>query len=178
MKEVFRWLSGEVIADSGSNIDRGWKRSRLSQVRLFVTPWTVARQAPLSMGFSRQEYWSRLPCPSPGELPNLGIEPVSCVSCIAGRFFTHWAIGEVLIEVLLKVIIIVPDSLSQGGLRFREQRISTLSSILSMPFRKISSWSLLRIGLAEYELYCNYYKLSLVTLAGQEVSVHWRENMK
>ena len=40
--------------------------SRFSHVRLFVTPWTVARQAPLSMGFSRQEYWSGLPCPSPG----------------------------------------------------------------------------------------------------------------
>ena len=40
-----------------------------------VTPWTVARQAPLSMGFSRQEYWSGLPCPSPGDLPNPGIQP-------------------------------------------------------------------------------------------------------
>ena len=41
----------------------------------FVTPWTVARQAPLSMGFSRHEYWSELPCPPPGDLPNPGIEP-------------------------------------------------------------------------------------------------------
>ena len=40
-----------------------------------MTPWTVARQAPLSMGFSRQEYWSGLPFPSPGDLPNPGIEP-------------------------------------------------------------------------------------------------------
>ena len=47
----------------------------LSRVRLFVTPWTVAYQAPLSMGFSRQEYWSGLPFPSPGDLPNPGIEP-------------------------------------------------------------------------------------------------------
>ena len=46
----------------------------LSCVQLFVTPWTVARQAPLSMGFSRQEYWSGLPFPSPGDLPNPGIE--------------------------------------------------------------------------------------------------------
>ena len=46
----------------------------LSHVRLFVTPWTVASQAPLSMGFSRQEYWSGLPFPSPGDLPNPGIE--------------------------------------------------------------------------------------------------------
>ena len=42
-----------------------------------VTPWTVAGQAPLSMGFSRQEYWSGLPCPPPGDLPNPGTEPRS-----------------------------------------------------------------------------------------------------
>ena len=48
-----------------------------SCVRLFVTPWTVASQAPLSMGFSRQEYWSRVSCPSPGDLPDPGIEPRS-----------------------------------------------------------------------------------------------------
>ena len=49
----------------------------LSHVRLFVTPWTVAQQAPLSMGFSRQEYWSGLPFPSPGDLPDPDIEPSS-----------------------------------------------------------------------------------------------------
>ena len=47
----------------------------LSHVQLFVTPWTIDCQAPLSMGFSRQEYWSRLPCSSPGDLPDPGIEP-------------------------------------------------------------------------------------------------------
>ena len=47
----------------------------LSHVQLFVTPWTVALQAPLSMGFSRQEYWSGLLCPSPADLPDPGIEP-------------------------------------------------------------------------------------------------------
>ena len=46
----------------------------LSRVRLFVTPWTVAYKAPLSMGFSRHEYWSGLPFPSPGDLPDPGIE--------------------------------------------------------------------------------------------------------
>ena len=51
--------------------------SRFSHVRLFVTPWTAAHQSPLSMGFSRQEYWSGLPFPSPGDLPDPGIEPVS-----------------------------------------------------------------------------------------------------
>ena len=52
----------------------------LSRVRLFATPWTVAHQAPLSMGFSRQEYWSGLPGPPPGDLPDPGIEPVSPVA--------------------------------------------------------------------------------------------------
>ena len=46
----------------------------LSHVRLFVTPWTAAHQAPPSLGFSRQEYWSGLPFPSPGDLPDPGIE--------------------------------------------------------------------------------------------------------
>ena len=49
----------------------------LSHVQLFVTPWTVAHQAPLSMGFSRQEQWSGLSFPSPGDLPDLGIKPRS-----------------------------------------------------------------------------------------------------
>ena len=49
----------------------------LSHVQLFATPWTVACQAPLSMGFSRQEYWSGLPLPSPGDLPNPRIKPRS-----------------------------------------------------------------------------------------------------
>ena len=49
----------------------------LSHVRLFATLWTVAQQAPLSMGFSRQEYWSGLLFPSPGDLPDPGIEPRS-----------------------------------------------------------------------------------------------------
>ena len=48
--------------------------SHFSRVRLLETPWTVARQAPLSVGFSRQESWSGLPCPPPGDLPDPGIE--------------------------------------------------------------------------------------------------------
>ena len=47
----------------------------LSRVRLFTTPWTIARQATLSMGFSKQEYWTGLPFPSPGNIPDPGIEP-------------------------------------------------------------------------------------------------------
>ena len=53
------------------------KVKSLSHVGLFATPWTVAYQVPPSMGFSRQEYWSGLPFPSPGDLPDPGIEPES-----------------------------------------------------------------------------------------------------
>ena len=53
------------------------KMKSLSRVRLFATPWTVAHRAPLSMGFSRQEHWSGLPFPSPGDLPDPGIELAS-----------------------------------------------------------------------------------------------------
>ena len=59
--------------------------SHSSRVQLFATLWTVAHQAPLSMGFSRQEYWSGLPCPPPRNLPDSGIEPEFVM---AGRFFT------------------------------------------------------------------------------------------
>ena len=68
----------------------------LSRVWLFATPWTVAYQAPLSMGFSRQEYWSGLPFPSPGDLPDPGVEPRdrTWVSRIGGRRFNLWATRE------------------------------------------------------------------------------------
>ena len=71
--------------------------SPFSCVRLFATPWTVARQAPLSVGFSRQEYWSGLPCPSPGDLPKPEMEPASLLSsALAGKFFTTSPNGEAL----------------------------------------------------------------------------------
>ena len=64
--------------------------SHFSHVHLFVTSWTVAHQAPLSMELSRQEYWGGLPCLPPGDLPNPGIEPGSLMSsALAGEFFTN-----------------------------------------------------------------------------------------
>ena len=61
----------------------------LSRIWLFATPWTVAHQAPLSMGFFRQEYWSGLPLLTPGDLPDQGIEPASLISpALAGKFFS------------------------------------------------------------------------------------------
>ena len=62
----------------------------LSGVRLFATPWTVVCQAPLSMGFPRQEYWRGLPFPAPGDPPNPGIEPVSLVSLAGRLILCHW----------------------------------------------------------------------------------------
>ena len=65
----------------------------LSRVRLFVTPWTVAYQASQFMEFSRQEYWSGLLFPSPGDRLNPGIKPASLASsALAGRYFFHCAI--------------------------------------------------------------------------------------
>ena len=59
------------------------------------TPWTITHQAPLSMGFSRQEYWSGLPYPTPGDLPDLGIEDAPPVSpALAGGFFTTGPPGK------------------------------------------------------------------------------------
>ena len=73
--------------------------SHFSCVHLFVSPWTVAHQAPLSMGFSMQEYWSGLPCPPPGDLPDPGIKPASLMSpALAGGFFTTSAAWEALIS--------------------------------------------------------------------------------
>ena len=56
-----------------------------------MTPWTVAHKAPLSMKFSKQEYWSELPLPSPEDLPNPGIKPIS--PALTGRFFTDVKVG-------------------------------------------------------------------------------------
>ena len=72
---------------------------QLSHVQLLETPWTVAHQAPLSTGFSRQEYSSGLPFPSPGDLPNPGIDLASPVSlALAGRFFTTSATWKAISE--------------------------------------------------------------------------------
>ena len=75
--------------------------SRFSHVQLFATQWTVAHQAPLSMGFSRQEYWNGLPCSPPGDLLDPGIEHKSLLSlALAGRFFTSSATWEALIGTM------------------------------------------------------------------------------
>ena len=78
-------------------------QSHFSCVRLFTTPWTIACQAPLSMGFSRQEYWSGLSCPSPGHLPDPGIAPTSlsfqCCQVSLSLFFFFFFDGFALVFV-------------------------------------------------------------------------------
>ena len=64
--------------------------SHFSCVRLFATLWTAACQAPLSTAFSRQEHWSGLPCPPPGDLPNPGVEPRSPALQVDFLLLSHW----------------------------------------------------------------------------------------
>ena len=82
--------------EEGSRYFRATAVQSLSRVPLFSTPWTVARQPPLSMGFPRQEYWSELPFPTPGTLPNPGIKPTSLMSpaLASGFFATPWTVAH------------------------------------------------------------------------------------
>ena len=83
----------------------------LSCFQLFVTLWTVAHQNPLSMGFSRQEHWRRLPCPPPADLPNPGIKPTSPKSpALAGGYFYPEPPGKPLIQEHHTLIAIGTES--------------------------------------------------------------------
>ena len=73
----------------------------LSCVRLFATPWTIARQAPLSMGFPRQEYWSGLLFAPPGDLPDPGTESASALT---GGFFTTEPLGRPHSKIIYHII--------------------------------------------------------------------------
>ena len=83
--------------------------SCFSPAQLFVTPWTIAGQVPLSMGFSRQKYWNGLRFPSPGDLPDPGIEPTSLTSpALAGRLFTTSATWVSSVTKLLPISVNLP----------------------------------------------------------------------
>ena len=87
----------------------------LSWVRLFVTLWAVAHQAPLSMGFSRQEYWSGLPFPPTGDFPDPGIKLLSPVTpALAGRFFYHRVTWEAIFTILCNLYVIVQIQISSS----------------------------------------------------------------
>ena len=88
-----------------------------------MSPWTVAYQAPLSMGFSRKEYWSGLPFPPPGDLPDPVIKPMSPVSpAQAGRFFITVPSGKPQSQI-------IPDSVS--GVVFEEDKLLSIPSLVS-----------------------------------------------
>ena len=105
--------------------------SRLSEsVWLFVTPWTVAHQAPLSMGFFKQEYWNGLLCPPPGDLPDSGIKPSTRVSHIAGRFFTVWTIISVQFSSVAQSCLTLWDPMNHStpGLSVHHQQFPGVHS--------------------------------------------------
>ena len=82
-----------------SEIAHACMLNHFSHVRLFAILWTIARKAPLSVGFTRQEYWSGLPCPSPGDLPDPEMEFVSLTTpALAGVFFTTSSTWEALLH--------------------------------------------------------------------------------
>ena len=117
----------------------GWFRpacvrmlSHFSHVWLFVAPWTVARQAPLSMGFSRQEYWSGWPCPPPGDLPTPGIEPMAVTSpALANGLFTTSAIRDcTFLTLLAHHDFFMPLLKSVSFLSLRKEWSFTIFSIL------------------------------------------------
>ena len=103
--EIFRnKISRSQSSGDWFSVGLEWNVRALSlgHVQLFAIPWTLAHQAPLSLEFSRQEYWSSLPFPSPGDLPNPGIQPSSLtVSCIGRRILYHCATWEWNMEICI-----------------------------------------------------------------------------
>ena len=111
--------------------------SRFSGAWLFATLWTVAHKAPLSMGFSRQEYCSGLTCPSPGDLSNPGIEPTSLTSpALANRVYYKHHLGIPDIHMLL----CFAQSLHRVW-RFETQWTVAHESALCMGFSRQDYWS-------------------------------------
>ena len=107
------WLSFKDLSDYTGLIQM-CVLSRFSRVWLFTSLWTVACQAPLSKGSSRQEYWSGLPHPPPGDLPNPGIKPASLMSpALGGRFFTTCTTWEAqIITQIIQHNLLYPHSLT------------------------------------------------------------------
>ena len=126
---------------------KGVPVSVLSCVQLFASPWTVVHQAPLSMGFSRQEYWSGLPFPSPGHLPAPG--DWICISCIGRRILYRWDTWEALMG----------KRGSDKG--FAERWQLWWSSVL------LSEWA---------DLWPEYTDLNFETLTSKRSQLKWRIN--
>ena len=119
--------------------------SPFSYVWLCVTLWTVAGQALLSMGFSRQEYWSGLSCPLPGDLPDPGSNPRLASPALAGRFFTTNTTWEALNETLTPLYFQIISWICKAVLRDWSQSIASDSAY----FGSGVEWDFLWIWLSQ-----------------------------
>ena len=130
---------------------REFQLCHFSCTQLFETPWTVAHWAPVSMGFSRQEYWSRLPCPPPGDLPDAGIKPQSLRSSAwASRFFTTSATWEAQMETLMLYITVRTSRPKDSkGIKHLNNSLNQLD--LFDIYRIPSNDSIIHLG-----FYCNW----------------------
>ena len=133
--------------------------SHFNRVQLFVTPWTVAHQAPLSLGFSRQEYWSGLPRPPLGDLPNPVWNPRLLRLLHCRQILYHWAIGEALNKICFSPNTL-PPTWSIDYL-FESASIISLTSFFFSRNRthshfifKLSSVKRPSAAMAEIALYC------------------------
>ena len=128
--------------------------SHFSYARLFVTLWTVACQAPLSMGFSRQKYWSGLPFPSPEDLPHPGIKPMS--SILQADSLLSKPPGKPLSLIRTLLITLGPLGCS-GSSPFQGQQVGSLSLSLipPLPCNETHSWNLgIRTWTPKDALFC------------------------
>ena len=117
---------------------------------LFVTLWTIACWAPLSMGFSRHKYWSGLPCPPPGDLPDPGIKPTFLTCPALGGFFTTNATGKAHVIPYHNISCILHSSLSSIGCKLPENSVYFWYSIpLQTRCPQIWKWVLIVYYLLE-----------------------------
>ena len=123
----------------------------LNHVWLFVTLWAVAHQVPLSMEFSRQEYWSELPFPSPGDLLDW-----TWVSCLAGRFFTIWATRKAFV-CIYHIVMTNLDSILKSRHYFANKGLSSQSCGFSSSYVWMWEWTIKKAEcqrIDAFELWC------------------------
>ena len=150
----------------------------LSHIQLFVTPWTVACQASLSVNFPRQEYWSGLPFPAPGDLPHPGIKPMSLASrALAGSLFTSWATKDTNIDNMVVVQSFSCVWLWPHGLQHVRFPCPSLCPGVCSNSCPLSRWCSLTISSSAAYLFClqsfpasvSFPVSQLFTLGGQIV---------
>ena len=154
-----------------------------SHIWFFATPWTVAHQAPLSLGFSQQEYWSGLPCPPPGDLHNPGTELMPPASPALQADFLYWEAWEVSLEHFILVLTDtpMPPAAGSGGRRVQAAHTSSPSTIKPGGYgREALLFHHLKAG-AEYppqEDSCNTF--SYLAVRGQllpSCHTHWETGL-